>query len=233
MGNGGNAIQIVVKEVTSTGFKMKMHEPDCYDGVHPVAEHVGWMVAERGLHTVNGVKMLFDKTDVSGSGWNTVNFNGFSSTPSVITSLTDDVTEFAYLRHDGVSSSSFQVNLDSSAQTDVDYPSHEVSYVVIQRSSGFNNNKNFEAGMSTGHNDPFQQITFSQGVSMSDSYAIFAGMTFNGPHAANLRLDYDDKVSTSFHVGIDEAEACDWDGPHPVDEDVYWFVLDTGILEAK
>merc|ERR1712093_601766 len=111
--NGGDSIEIVVKEVTSTGFKMKMHEPNCHDGPHPAAEYVGWMVAERGLHTVNDVKMLFGKTDMSGSGWNTVNFdgNGFTSAPSVMATLTDDATEFAYLRHNGVSSSSFQVNL--------------------------------------------------------------------------------------------------------------------------
>merc|ERR1712167_374931 len=41
---GGDSITIVVKDVTSKGFKMKMHEPDCYDGKHPAEEHVGWMV---------------------------------------------------------------------------------------------------------------------------------------------------------------------------------------------
>jgi len=212
---------------------MKMHEPDCYDGKHPAAEHVGWMVAERGLHEVNGVKMLFDKTTVSGNGWNTVNFNGFSSTPNVITTLTNDATKFAYLRHQGLTSSTFQIHLDGSSNThNHNYQSNEASYVVIERSSGSNLNKKFQAGKSTGHTEASKQISLSQSMSNSN-YAIFAGVTMNGGDAGNIRFHYSGKSATKFTVGFDEAESCGWDGPHPAQEDVYWFALDTGILEGR
>jgi hypothetical protein len=231
--NGGDPGVVRIRNVTSSGFEIRMDEYEYLDESH-TTENVGYMVMERGrfrLNNATNIETGSFQTDSTYPDIASVAFsNPLGEAPVVLTSVvTENESQAVTGRIQKVTSGGFEYALQEEEAGDGLHASETVHYIAWEPSSASLGDMGFEVSR-TGYtvSDDNAALTFSRSY---DSTPIFlAGMqTCDEADTANLRGDAKD--SASAEVAIDEEQSADSETSH-VAENVGYIALGSSVRTA-
>ncbi len=243
---GSDPAVLRVVNVTRTGFDIYTIEPQGEDGPHARMTSIPYIAISKGEHTFpDGTKIVADTIDtkvyqsrlLSGSSWDSVNLNGFNTTPVILAeiqtrnnertdeSVPDSVSKpYMTVAIDNVSSSGFNIALERSETTEGEITQTEkVAYLAID--SGLNGGKHYFGSLSgvkieyetirtdeiiRGWDDGDTTINFSK--SYDDPIVVATKNTRNGGNGGWLRRG--SVNSSSITLKVDEDRAYDSERSH-------------------
>lgn len=137
--NQSQAAVVRLRNVTGSGFDIRIQEWECYDGVHAM-ETVGYLVVESGSHLLPGnVRVEAGKvSSVKGASFAAYTFKqAFPVAPVVLAAVTtaNDANAVA-VRLDRVTAKGFRLCLQEQEANTQDHASETVAYIAWQPSSG-------------------------------------------------------------------------------------------------
>merc|ERR1711871_448786 len=240
--NGGDEVVVSVKDVTSHGFKMHLHETQCHDDDRHDEESVAWLVAEEGVHHIGGKTIVAGKqANIAAGTWTTINFDhlaGFAAgTEPTIPSQIQDASEdnyFVNLRHTNAGYGSFDVYSQGIAGRGMNQMARgdeTVGYLVVEGGKTTDpSGNNLSAGVTPPPGDmDHTWSTIELGHDFSDTnYGFFGSLhTFNGFDPVSLR--YQSKKNDRSDIFLDESTCDDNETAHN-GERVSYFAVDQGVL---
>ncbi|WP_025323161.1 Ig-like domain-containing protein [Deferrisoma camini] len=206
--NDGDPATVRIRNVTSTGFEIRVEEYEYQDGTHG-GETVSYLVVARGRHTLpDGTVVEAGTSSAPGDGtWTSVSFaSAFPSTPVVATSvITVNEADTVVTRNRNVGTSGFDVRLQEEEALRYNHAAETVAWVAWEPGSGTAWGIRYEVG-TTGDSvtDGFTTVSFA--TSFTGPPFLIADMqTQDGGDTANLR--YQNLTATSFQVQVDEEES--------------------------
>ncbi len=133
--NGGQAITRRVRNVTTTGFQVRVQEEEGNDGTHN-AETIHWIAIEPGNSNAGGVPVAVGRTaNTVTQNFFTINFGGSTVVnPVFIADMqTFDGSDPAALRHQSLTSTSVQVKVEEeqSGDTEVAHTTEVIGWIAI------------------------------------------------------------------------------------------------------
>eukprot|EP00568_Trieres_chinensis_P006613 CAMPEP_0183292170 /NCGR_PEP_ID=MMETSP0160_2-20130417/1326_1 /TAXON_ID=2839 ORGANISM="Odontella Sinensis, Strain Grunow 1884" /NCGR_SAMPLE_ID=MMETSP0160_2 /ASSEMBLY_ACC=CAM_ASM_000250 /LENGTH=1110 /DNA_ID=CAMNT_0025453089 /DNA_START=101 /DNA_END=3433 /DNA_ORIENTATION=+ len=140
--NGNDAVDVRVKDVTSRMCSIFLEEPPAFDGPHPYAESVSYIVMESGRHVLEGGVIVeagrhfTDKVHRGGAGFDVgdqIAFDvPFSSTPAVLATLnTYNNGKFMTSLTTNVMTSSFEIAQEA-LETDSTVAGEEIGWMAFE-----------------------------------------------------------------------------------------------------
>ncbi|NOY46554.1 MAG: hypothetical protein GXP50_14055, partial [Deltaproteobacteria bacterium] len=223
--NDGAPATVRVRNVTSTGFEIRVQEYVYQDGTHG-GETVSYLVVERGRHTLpDGTEIEAGTVSAPGDGSRvTVSFDSaFPSKPVVVSSVISyNDSDTVVTRNRNVTTTDFEVRIREEekswkpsgvSQTHAD---ETVAWVAWEPGSGTAWGIQYEVG-STGDSvrHSFKAISFSSSFS-STPYFLADMQTEDGGDTANVR--YQNLSVSSVEVQIDEEKSYDNETNHTTEE---------------
>ncbi|MFZ3583660.1 M10 family metallopeptidase [Loktanella sp. DJP18] len=215
--NGGDSGVLEVRNVTDTGFDVRLSEWRYLDGVH-IDESFSWMAGTAGSHQMaDGSKIFFGEQAIAGGSHTRINVSGFDATPIILGTLSggDDAT--LTHRMGGVTTDGFNVLMqaEEGLASSVNGANRTFSYVAIEPAKN--------GDMATGSLSLTDQRQTLTGVNAGD--ALFADMqTFNGADTATVRYA---NYAGVLQLRVAEEQSKDTEIAHGA-ERVNWISLDQG-----
>lgn len=161
-----------MRNVTSSGFEIRIQEWECYDGKHAL-ETVGYLVVEAGVHSLPGnIKVEAGQVNVAKGGlFNPFTFKqAFPVAPvvmaSVATTAPSDLNAVT-VRLNSITSKGFRLSLQEQEANLQDHGPETVAYIAWQPSNG-----------------DFDEVTFEVDRTSRVITHAFADISFSMPHAA-------------------------------------------------
>ncbi len=217
-----------VRNVTATGFEVRVQEWDYLDGLH-AAESVGYMVMEAGLHILeDGTTITVGTTAGVVENFQRINFpNAFDSTPLVLSQVVSENDASAVVtRHRQVARHGFNVRLQSEEAGSA-HGAEQVNWIAIDQTTGVNNSLLFESG-TTGNVVDHTDFDLTFGQTYNSTPALFAQMqTFNGSDTSVIRyrnLDQDSSL-----IFLQEEQSQDTELTHG-QENVGFLAFEVGSI---
>ena len=217
--NDGAPATVRIRNVTSTGFEIRVQEYVYQDGTHG-GETVSYLVVERGRHTLpDGTEIEAGTVTAPGDGsWVSASFaSGFPSTPVVVSSVTTvNESDAVVTRNRGVDTSGFELRIQEEEKRRYNHASETVAWVAWEPGSGTVGGIRYEVGTtgdSVTHN--FKTISFSSSFS-SAPYFLADMQTQDGGDTANVR--YRNLNASSVQVQIDEEQSKNSETNHTTEE---------------
>jgi len=219
---GTDPSTIRIRNVSPDGFEIRVQEWDYLDGPH-AEETLGYIVAERGMHT------LQDGTRICAGTVTTSKTNSFGATtfieelPSVpvvlacITSTND--TSAVATRIKNISRTGFETGMQEQEKSDQKHLAETLSYIAWEKSSGTCDGHRYEVG-TTGQivDQTFNTFSFDTAF---DATPIFMGslQTYAGLDPSSLRFDSlsDQDVS----LMVEEEQSADNETGHTAENAGY------------
>jgi len=240
--NGGDEVIVSVKDVTSHGFKMHLHETQCKDDDAHVAESVAWLVAEEGVHHIGGQTIVAGKqANVAADQWTTINFDhlaGFKAgdEPTILSQIQDASEDnyFVNLRHTNAGYGSFDVRSQGVTARGRDQQARgdeTVGYLVVQagKTTDPSGNK-LTAGVTSEPGDKDHTwSTIELGQDFGNSNYGFFGTLHTSSGFDPVSLRYASKNNDRSNIFLDENTCKDSETTH-VGERVSYFAVDQGVL---
>ncbi len=132
--NGGQAVTTRIRNVSSTGFEVRLQEEEANDGNH-VIETVHWIALETGSSIENGVPIAAGRTDdaITNSFAN-VDFGTSISDPVLLADMqTFDGPDTATLRHRNLTSSGVEIKVEEelSGDDEINHTTEVVGWIVF------------------------------------------------------------------------------------------------------
>ena len=242
--NGGHPAVAQIVQQSTSGFQVKVQEPEeCFDGAH-MAEEVDWLTDKVGVHkTDEGVPYVVGIAELDPEAEQEVNLIDFPAdanfgTDDIVVILTPQVsimapTEWMALRIESVSSTGFQF-LDQVATKraarakDRKLRHHSVreriGYLAIPAGAGAIQQKPYVAG-TTGRdvNHQWHEINLKQ--TLTDPLVFGQIKTNFGKDTSTLRIKRVRGDAGSISVTVHETQKkCGWN-PWHTKEEVSYFVL--------
>jgi len=215
--NGKESALVEIRNVTSTGFEIRLAEWAYLDGGH-IDETVSWTAGTAGTHRMaDGSSIHFGQQTLSGSAGQMIALEGFDRAPIVVGSL--EGTGDAILTHrvHTVKTDGFKVFMqaEEAQRSSVDDAARTFNFVALAPERG----GDIDSGsLSVGHG----QRTV-RGVELGNAF--FADMqTAKGGDTATLRYDW---KGSRYQVSVAEEQSGDREVRHG-SEKVAWFSLDQG-----
>jgi hypothetical protein len=224
----GDPAAILIRNVTSTGFQIRLKEWEYLDGSH-LQEYVGYLVIERGHYRLaNGAEIEAGTTRTDATGactlfggpWKSVSFQEpFSTTPVVLTSVTTfnaPAGEAVTSRTTEIGPPGFKVRMQEQEANDQIHTTETISYLAWTPGSGTLGGLRYEVGRTgTVVTEGMHKISF--GSSFSGPPAFLAHIqTFNGCDTATLR--WQNKTGTSVYVQVQEEQSADPEITHAAED---------------
>ena len=132
--NGNQACTTRVRNVTTSGFQVRLQEEEAGDGTH-VNETIHWIAVVPGSTTVDGRPVRVGRTgNAVTEAWHTVGYGASMSGAVVVAEMqTFDGANPAALRHQGRTGSQVQVKVEEEASLDAEigHTSEVVGWIVI------------------------------------------------------------------------------------------------------
>ena len=207
---GTDPSTIRLRNVTSSGFEIRVQEWDYLDVTH-ASEIVGYIVVERGTHVLtDGTRVEAGKISTSQtSSFGDIKFStSFPSVPVVATSIAsaaDDTAVTGRVRN--ISGSGFEYRMQEEEKNDQSHSEETVMYIAWEESRGTYDDVTYEVKRSaeTIANE-FQTISLD---SVFDQAPILVAdmQTFAGSDPAALR--YQGKTTDSFSIMVQEEKSLD------------------------
>jgi len=198
-----------IGNVDATGFEIRIQEWDYLDGTH-AEETVGYMVMERGAHTLPDGTMVeagtFDTDKTSSFGW--VNFSQtFNQAPVVATTVLSFNEEDAVCcRLRNIDTTGFDFRMQEQESNSQSHTTETISYIAWEPSSGtIDDDLLFEVNRTEDViKHDFQTIVYNE--TFMNLPVFFADMqTTDGADTANLRWQNKDlygSMSGGFLFGL-------------------------------
>jgi hypothetical protein len=221
--NGGHPVVPEVASISKTSMTMVLNEPSCYDQWHTL-ESADWLAVGEGLHTTDqGALFEVGSQTLKGGDWKEVKFSrALSASPTVVPSINDKPSQWTNLRIKDVSRTGFKIHLEAE-KPGQEYPadaSVKISWIAIPQGTGTISGMKYYAAVTAATiTEKWTRVSFPK----MTQPRIFAGVTHNGPHTANLRLK--DQTDSSVLLRMVEPEKCGFDGKHPGKESAHMLVI--------
>jgi len=168
--NGPQAAVVRVRNVTGSGFEIRVQEWECYDGTHTL-ETVGYLAVESGVHSLPGnVKVEAALLNVTKGGlFGAFTFKQMFPAPPVVLASTVTVNDSTAVtaRLDRITAKGFRMCLQEQEANPQDHAAETVAYIAWQPSSG-----------------DFDGVTFEVDRTGREINQNFAEIAFSEPHAA-------------------------------------------------
>ncbi len=168
--NGSQTAVARVRNVTGSGFEIRVQEWECYDGTHAL-ETVGYLAVESGVHILPGnVKVEAVLLNVAKGGlFGAFTFKQmFPAAPVVLAStVTVNDSTAVTARLDRITAKGFRLCLQEQEVNPKDHGAETVAYIAWQPSSG-----------------DFDGVTFEVDRTGREISQKFAEIPFSEPHAA-------------------------------------------------
>ncbi|WP_195822546.1 DUF4214 domain-containing protein [Roseobacter sp. MH60115] len=223
---GGNPLNLRVRNVTDQGFEFQVDEWDYLDGAHGELS-VSWMAGSLGSHTLaDGTKVTFGQEQVSSVAASTVALSDFTTAPIVLAQLSGDAEGRALThRLDQVTAGGFEFTLQAEEAQVVaglsSIATEQLYWVALDIAAG---STVFETGQLAIDHD-----YAALGTTLEATEAFFADMqTFNGIDPAGLR--YDLGTGGAVSVKVEEEQSEDEETTHAV-ETVAWLTANEGVFD--
>ncbi len=222
--NGGDPVVPRVRNVTKTGFQVKLAEWDYDDGSH-TWEDLTYLAAEPGRHTLGGVTIEAGAV-TAGSDPRAIRYaSPFDSTPVVLTQVASNfdattVTPRVYRTKRG----SFTVRLqeqEADVRAGRRHGEETVHYIALSTGTGKVSGRRMRVrrlGVNTSHR--WRGIGF--GSSYADPGLIVAMQSYKGSDPATAR--YRRLTATSAEIKVQEETSYDSETSH-TDERFGWVVI--------
>ncbi len=198
---GGQGTSSRIRNLTSTGFDVRVQEWDYLDGIHGT-ETVGYLVVEAGVHILqDGTTIVAGNTQGVTQAFKTVSFPAsFSSTPVVLSQATSINEPSAIVtRQRNVGISGFSVRVQEQ-ESDYVHAPETVSWIAIEQVTGANNSLLFESD-TTGSTVTDQNFGLTFNQTYNSTPALFAQMqTYAGGDPSNVRYRTLDTGGTVIYV---------------------------------
>ncbi len=131
--NGSQAAEVRIRNVSSSGFQIRVQEEEGNDDNH-VFERVDWIAVEPGTTTFGGNKLVVGLTGNSVThDWFTISYSTVNRPVFLAEMQTFDGSDPAALRHRNLSATSVQVKVEEeqSNDTETNHTTEVVGYLVI------------------------------------------------------------------------------------------------------
>ena len=213
--NGADPAVVRIRNVSNTGFDIRVQEWDYLDGVHAF-EYISYLVAERGRFTLeNGVSVEADRFSTNKvKTFDRFSFKqSFGNVPVVITSVTSINGEAAVTgRVQSVTNQSFEYTMQEQELFSDGHSTESIDYIAWGPSTGQIGGHAYKVARPTNTvNHELQPIEFFKNFSIPPLF--LADMqTANGIDTANLRLD--DIDTSGVILQIDEETSMDSEIEH-------------------
>lgn len=206
---GAHQSIVRVKDVTATGFKVRVQEWDFLDGYH-ANEILHYMVVEQGSYTLSsGVKIEAGSLSLTDMHLKTQNFaSSFSQTPVVMSSIvTEAEVDAVTTRVRNVNTSSFQIRLQEQEANAWSHANETVAYIAIDQGEIALGANSLKVGTQASVNEVWQTVD-------SAGYTEFVGgfQTEYGADAGALRRK--GSVGTNLEVFFEEETSYDDEVAH-------------------
>ena len=222
--NGRSPSVVRIRNITNTGFQIRVQEWDYLDGSH-LAEQVGYMVMEAGSHTLNGAKIVagyFSTNRTSGFGRLTFP-EPFDVTPVVVSAVvTNNGNDAVCLRQRRISRTNFRYQLQEQ-ESSGSHLSETIAYIACEPIGGADGDVTFEVGRSANaitHN--LATIQFDEWYYNRPPVIITGMQTTDGNDTASLR--WLNKGAQSVQVFVEEEQSHDSEVNH-TSEVVGYFIF--------
>ncbi len=224
--NGGDPAVVRIRNVTSTGFEIRVQEWDYLDGTH-VVEDVSYLVVESGHYVLdNGFHVeagtvTTDRVDPN-SSFEIVTFTtAFQNTPVVITSvMTENGPAPVVTRNRNVSTAGFEVIMQEEEAGDQVHASETIGYIAWEPGSGSINGINYEVSNAGDVTDAWTTVNY--GPFNKKPVFLMDMQSTNGTDTANLR--YLNKKASSIDIQVCEEQSADSETGH-VAESIGYFAF--------
>ncbi len=168
--NGSQTAVVRVRNVTGSGFEIRIQEWECYDGTHTL-ETVGYLAVESGIHRLPGnVQVEAAHLNIAKGGlFSAFTFKkAFPTAPVVMASaVTFNDSSAVTPRLDRITSKGFRLSLQEQEANPQDHGAESVAYIAWQPSSG-----------------DFDGVMFEVDRTGREITQTFAEISFSEPHAA-------------------------------------------------
>jgi hypothetical protein len=168
--NGSQAAVVRLRNMTGSGFEIRIQEWECYNGEH-LTETVGYLAIESGVHSLPGsIQVEAGHLNAAqGGAFSAFTFKQtFPVAPVVIASVaTVNDPNAVTARLDRITSKGFRLRLQEQEANSQDHGAETVAYVAWQPSSG-----------------DFDGVTFEVDRTGREITHTFAVIQFSEPHAA-------------------------------------------------
>ncbi|MER5174045.1 M10 family metallopeptidase [Thioclava kandeliae] len=220
--NGGDPLVPEIRNVTSTGFEIRITEWDYLDGSH-TTEKISWMAGSAGsYYLADGTQITFGSSEISGTDASTIALDGFdsSNTVSAYGSLIGTGDEVLTHRLTSVSSDELSVQMQTEEAKNGSHATEArtFDYVIIENGGNL-----VENGVTS---------LASSWVSIggTNSEAVFADMqTANGIDTASVRQTTKNGAT---YLKVAEEQSADGETAH-AQETVAYTSLSTGTYSLS
>jgi hypothetical protein len=218
--NGHQASTVRIRNVTTSGFEIRIEEWDYLNEIHTI-ENVGYLVIEGGIHNLDNGETIeagYFYTSQTGA-FARRNFAAqFETTPVVISSVvTENGGDTITTRQKGITRTGFDYKL----QEQQSYGRHDateiVGYIAWEPSVGLmGNGVVFEVGRTANTvTHLFSEVDFDQ-YHTTSPVLIAAMQTADGGDSAALR--WKNKNSRNFEIMVEEEQSADEETYHTTEQ---------------
>ena len=217
--NGGHPGVIRIRNVSSTGFEVRLQEWQYLDGQHTL-EAVGFLIMERGKYTLNnGKQIIADRFDTNQtSTFDNILFDlNFQDIPVVVTSIsTFNGSDTVTGRIRNISRQGFEFIMQEQESNSQSHTTETINYIACPPSSDTINGVSFKVA-TTGNIVTHSPRTIPFGETFNPLPVFISDMqTTNGRDTSNLR--WKNKTMSSIDVLIDEEQSLDSETGHISEE---------------
>lgn len=223
-GNGKDPVITLVRNVTKTGFEVKIAEWTYDDGEH-AAERLTYLAAEPGRHDLDGVTVEAGAV-TAGASFRRVDFaSGFNSTPVVLSQVASTFDRTAVItRQANLSGTGFRVRLqeqESKYRSGQEHGQETVHYIALSTGWGKVGGQRMKVHrMGINTTDKWRDINF--GPTYPDPGLIVAAQSFKGSDTVSPR--YRRLTATGAQVRMQEEQSHDKETGHGA-ERLGWVVI--------
>ena len=184
---GSDPAHIRIRNVTSTGFQYTLEEWDYLDGSHATNEVAHFMVMERGIHTIGGVKWEAGTKQVNHQFKTVTLDTSFGGGQTIIPQVTTtNGSQAVVVRIRNISGNSFEMKLQEEEGNDGTHSNETVHYIALWSTSGSDGIMKFKAGKTNNVNNNLKTVNYNDGAYNSPFF--FAQIsTYNGADPCGLR----------------------------------------------
>ncbi|MER5173491.1 M10 family metallopeptidase C-terminal domain-containing protein [Thioclava kandeliae] len=215
--NGGQQVVPEIRNITSSGFEIRLAEWDYLDGPH-VQEQISWMAGSAGsYYLADGTQITFGSAEINGARNTTITLDGFDSSATVTAygSLVGTGDQVLTHRMANISSDGLQVRMqaEEAEKGTVSTEIRTFDYVVIENGGTLVDNSALNLASNWG------------AIGDTDSNAVFADMqTYRGGDTTSLRQT---TVKDTTYLKLVEEQSYDAETSH-MNESVAYTSLETG-----
>jgi len=224
--NGPNPCGVRIRNITSTGFQIRIQEWEYLDQWHKM-EEVSYMVIEKGHYKlpdgseIEAGKVTTNKVNPRGDFQKVLFTTSFKKTPVVITTVqTMNGPQMVITRERNLSTTGFELVMSEQENSDLWHVMETIGYIAWEPGEGSVDGVSYDVKSVENVNNNWSNVSY--GPFSSAPILIMGIQTTNGGDTANIR--FANKADRSVQIFLSEEISLD-NETHHVDETVGYLSL--------